>query len=89
MHSESYGNDKYLMVICTISFHFCYHGNVLQGVSGSHGDSRKKKKKTKEDFYQFQQRDSQRQAIAELRKKFLKDKKKVEELKAQRKFNPF
>lgn len=50
-----------------------------------------KKRRQKEllNFYQFQQRETQREAIAELRKKFEKDKQKVAELRSKRKFRPF
>jgi len=51
----------------------------------------RKKRRQKEllNFYQFQQRETQREAIAELRKKFEKDKQKVAELRSKRKFRPF
>ena len=61
---------------------------VLQ--QGAHRESRKKRKaKELANFYQFQQRESQREAIAELRKKFNKDKERVAELRARRRFKPF
>ena len=40
-------------------------------------------------FYSFQQRENQRAKIAELRKKFTEDQKKVAAMKSQRKFKPF
>ena len=51
--------------------------------------SRKKKGRELVNFYQFQQREGQREAIAVLRKKFQKDKERVAELRAQRRFKPF
>ena len=56
-------------------------------------ESKKSKKRKKKNellnFYSFQQRELQREHIAQLRKKFEEDKKKVLELKAKRKFRPF
>lgn len=49
----------------------------------------KKKKKELLNFYQFQLRESKRQHIAELRRKFEEDKKKVAEMKSKRKFKPY
>lgn len=50
---------------------------------------RQKKKKELLNFYQFQLRESKRQHIAELRKKFEEDKQKVAEMKSKRKFRPY
>ena len=41
------------------------------------------------DMYKFQTRQAKRDQIAELRQKFEEDKKKIERMKAARKFNPF
>lgn len=49
----------------------------------------KKKKKELLNFYQFQLRESKRQQIAELRRKFEEDKQKVAEMKSKRKFRPY
>ena len=49
----------------------------------------KKKKKELLNFYQFQLRESKRQHIAELRRKFEEDKLKVAEMKSKRKFRPY
>ena len=49
----------------------------------------KKKKKELLNFYQFQLRESKRQQIAELRRKFEEDKQKVAEMKSKRKFKPY
>ena len=49
----------------------------------------KKKKKELLNFYHFQLRESKRQHIAELRRKFEEDKKKVAEMKSKRKFRPY
>jgi len=40
------------------------------------------------DFYRFQKRENQRAAVAELRLKFEDDKRRIAELRAQRKFKP-
>ena len=52
---------------------------------------KRKKRKAKElvNFYQFQQRESQREAIADLRRKFQRDKERVAEMRAHRSFRPF
>ena len=41
------------------------------------------------NFYSFQQREGQREKVAELRRKFEQDKRRVEDMKARRKFKPF
>lgn len=50
---------------------------------------RKRKKKELLNFYRFQQRETQRQQIAQLRKQFEEDKQRVAEMKTHRKFKPF
>ena len=50
---------------------------------------RKKKNKELLNFYSFQLRESRREQIAQLRKKFEEDKQKVLVMKAKRKFKPF
>ena len=50
---------------------------------------RQKRKKELLNFYQFQLRESKRQHIAELRRKFEEDKQKVAEMKSKRKFRPY
>ena len=49
----------------------------------------KRGKKQLTNFYQFQQRESKREAVAELRRKFLKDKERVAQLRMRRRFRPF
>jgi len=51
----------------------------------------KKKKKEKElmNFYMFQQREQKRDKIADLRRKFEEDKKKIVQMRQQRRFKPF
>lgn len=51
----------------------------------------KKKRKKKEvlNFYCFQQREAQRQQVADLRRRFEEDKRRVAAMKACRKFKPF
>lgn len=48
-----------------------------------------KKKQTLLDFYQFQQRETRREHIAHLRKKFDEDKKRIADMKSARKFRPY
>ncbi|CAH3190856.1 unnamed protein product [Porites evermanni] len=50
---------------------------------------KKKKKRALLNFYQFQQRESRREHIANLRKKFDEDKKRIAEMKSARKFRPY
>ena len=52
---------------------------------------KKKKKKQKQQlyFYNFEQRETRREHIAQLRKKFEEDKEKVAKMKAARKFRPY
>ncbi|XP_068674267.1 ribosomal RNA-processing protein 7 homolog A-like [Montipora foliosa] len=52
---------------------------------------RRKKKKKREllNFYQFQLRETRREHIANLRKKFEEDRKRVAEMKSARKFRPY
>lgn len=51
----------------------------------------KKKRSEKElmNFYLFQQRESKRDKIADLRQKFEEDKKRITQMRQQRKFKPF
>ena len=55
----------------------------------SKAPQKKKKKKELVNLYPWQQRETQRQQIAELRQKFEEDKRRVAEMKARRKFKPF
>ncbi|KAJ3215635.1 Ribosomal RNA-processing protein 7 A [Dinochytrium kinnereticum] len=50
---------------------------------------RKPKKKQMVDFYSFQMRETKRNQLAELRKKFAEDKTRLEMMKAKRKFKPY
>ncbi|KAL9956983.1 hypothetical protein ACROYT_G038555 [Oculina patagonica] len=50
---------------------------------------KKKKKQALLNFYQFQQRETRREHIAHLRKKFDEDKKRIAEMKSARKFRPY
>ena len=52
-------------------------------------DRKKRTKKQLVNLYQFQQRETRRQQIAELRKQFLEDKQRVAVMRSQRKFKPF
>ncbi|KAJ3063563.1 Ribosomal RNA-processing protein 7 A [Podochytrium sp. JEL0797] len=50
---------------------------------------KKQKKLEKVDFYRFQMREAKRTQLVELRTKFEEDKKRIEKLKANRKFKPY
>lgn len=50
--------------------------------------AKKRKKNQLVNFYQFQIRETKKQKIVELREKFEADKKKIERMKAERKFKP-
>ncbi|XP_069005583.1 ribosomal RNA-processing protein 7 homolog A [Embiotoca jacksoni] len=52
-------------------------------------EMRKKKRKELMNFYTWQQRNTQKEHIAELRKKFEEDKQRITLLRAQRKFRPY
>ena len=72
------------------------HGGRKPGVPRekiSKKDLRKEKKKKQKkeliNFYTFQQRETKREHIAELRKKFEEDKKRIELMRAARKFKPY
>ncbi|KYN08485.1 PREDICTED: ribosomal RNA-processing protein 7 homolog A [Cyphomyrmex costatus] len=52
-------------------------------------EEQRKKKKQLLNFYTFQIRESKKQNLAELRKKFELDKKRLQELKQKRTFKPF
>lgn len=68
------------------------HGKKNLGPVGGRVTKRERKKRQKKElanFYTFQQRETNREHIATLRKKFEDDKKKIEQLRASRKFKPF
>ncbi|XP_024289088.1 ribosomal RNA-processing protein 7 homolog A isoform X2 [Oncorhynchus tshawytscha] len=52
-------------------------------------ESRKRKRKELMNFYTWQHRNTQKEHIAELRKKFEEDKQRIALLRAQRKFRPY
>lgn len=54
-----------------------------------HKEEQKNKKKQLLNFYTFQIRESKKQNLAELRKKFELDKKRLQDLKSKRTFKPF
>jgi len=49
----------------------------------------KPKKKELQDFYRFQMKEKKRNELAELRRKFEEDKKRIAELKSTRRFKPY
>ena len=55
----------------------------------THQERKKRKKKELLNFYNFQQREAQREKIAELRQAFEQDKKRVALMREKRKFKPF
>ena len=68
------------------------HGKKNLGPAVERVTKRERKKKQKKElanFYTFQQRESKREHIATLRRKFEEDKKKIELLRTARKFKPF
>ena len=52
------------------------------------GSAAKQKERAAEDFYRFQQKDRRRDDLLALRQNFEQDKKRVQELKAARRFKP-
>ncbi|XP_046893992.1 ribosomal RNA-processing protein 7 homolog A [Hypomesus transpacificus] len=54
-----------------------------------HKETRKRKRKELVNFYTWQHRNTQKEHIAELRKKFEEDKQRIALLRAQRKFRPY
>ena len=52
-------------------------------------ERKKRQRKELANFYTFQQRESKREHIAVLRKKFEEDKQKIQLMRAARKFKPF
>mmetsp|Transcript_8263 Transcript_8263/g.10737 ORF Transcript_8263/g.10737 Transcript_8263/m.10737 type:complete len:272 (+) Transcript_8263:117-932(+) len=64
-------------------------GGPLAKRGTGRGRSRNKKKVELKNFYRFQMREAKRDQLVELRKRFEEDKKKIEKLKAGRKFKPF
>ncbi|KAK2917190.1 hypothetical protein Q8A67_001564 [Cirrhinus molitorella] len=52
-------------------------------------EEEKKERKELQNFYSWQHRNSQKEHIAELRKKFEEDKQRIAVLRAQRKFRPY
>ena len=71
-----------------------YSCNCVSTLSQEEGSSSRKKKKKKKaqvglHVYPWQLRESQREQVAELRRKFEEDKKRVANMRAQRRFKPF
>jgi len=50
---------------------------------------KKKREEVKLDFYRFQRREAQRNEILTLQSKFEEDKKRIQQLRAARKFRPY
>ncbi|CAL4065728.1 unnamed protein product [Meganyctiphanes norvegica] len=61
----------------------------LEKVDNLKNKKKKKKKKQLVNFYAFQKRDSNMEHLAQLRKKFEEDKKRISMMKATRKFKPY
>lgn len=47
-------------------------------------EERRKKNGAKDDFYRFQTREKRKEAESELKRKFIKDRQRVEEMRARR-----
>ena len=63
---------------------------VVHSTKTNESNGKKRKKKGElVNFYRFQQKENKMKELDELRKKFELDKKKIEEMKNQRKFKPF
>ena len=68
------------------------HGGRTLGIPAERVTFKEKKRKQERElvnFYNFQQRETRRENIAELRKKFEKDRKRIEVMRESRKFRPF
>jgi ribosomal RNA-processing protein 7 len=64
-------------------------GTVVGGVAPAKAERKRKAgAQGAPDFYRHQRRENQRNAVVELRLKFEEDKKRIAELRAQRKFKP-
>eukprot|EP00873_Tetraselmis_striata_P015272 jgi/Tetstr1/435536/TSEL_024440.t1 len=65
-------------------------GTVVAGAAAAiAAEAADKPTRTLDDFYRFQSREKRRDALLELRKKFQQDKKRIAELRAQRRFRPY
>lgn len=62
---------------------------MLSSLALNRRPKKKKKKPQLLMLYAFQQRESQRERIAELRRKFQEDQQRVAAMRAERKFKPF
>lgn len=63
-------------------------GGVSATVAAAAGANALAKQKLLPNFYRFQQREKRRDELLELREQFENDKRKIQELKAARKFKP-
>jgi len=64
-------------------------GVNVSAVAKLKAESKRKDAALHKDFYHFQQREARRNEILELQSKFREDKKRIAELRAKRKFNPY
>ena len=64
-------------------------GINVSAVAKAAAESKRKEAALHTDFYHFQQREARRNEILELQNKFKEDKKRIAELRAKRKFNPY
>lgn len=66
-------------------------GTVVAGAAAAIAAEQAANKKPQhlDDFYRFQSREKRRDELLELRKKFQQDKKRIAELRAQRRFRPY
>lgn len=64
-------------------------GSVSQGAVLHNTDRKKSKETVGLDFYRFQRREAQRSEVMKLQSKFEEDKKRIQQLRAARKFKPY
>ena len=62
---------------------------ILQGEEAGRRQRKKKKQQLGLNVYPWQQRESQREQVAELRRKFEEEKTRVAMMKERRKFKPY
>ncbi|OAD55783.1 Ribosomal RNA-processing protein 7 like protein A, partial [Eufriesea mexicana] len=90
MEEEAKGNDGWVTVTGRKKrgqFALSRKESTINKVQ--HKEEQKNKKKQLLNFYTFQIRESKKQNLAELRRKFELDKKRLQDLKSKRTFKPF
>lgn len=64
-------------------------GGVAAAAAAAVAADRSKSAVRYEDFYRFQQRDKRRSELMDLKRNFEADRKRLSELRAARRFNPY